>query len=104
MKCFYLLTSLLLTCIMGATAQQGPVTRVVLVGGPCNKSVLNAIKQFVPLETGTTILLLGDNLSEDGGKMQWEGLDAQAALVEGTDAKAIFIPGNREWDNGKLGG
>jgi len=59
-----------------------------------------------------TVLFLGDNIYPLGMPMVGEPtyneakriLDDQISLVKGKKARAIFIPGNHDWKNGKLGG
>ncbi|HEU0063562.1 MAG TPA: metallophosphoesterase, partial [Flavisolibacter sp.] len=59
-----------------------------------------------------TVIFLGDNIYPLGMPMVGEPtyneakriLDDQISLVKGKKARAIFIPGNHDWKNGKLGG
>lgn len=71
--------------------------------------ILDAVRRAVPMDKKTTVIYAGDNIYANGlpcvGDVCFVGaikvLDAQAALVKGTPAKAYFIPGNHDWANSK---
>ncbi|MCD6013148.1 MAG: metallophosphoesterase [Flavipsychrobacter sp.] len=91
--------------------------RIILVGDAGDPgaivngkaAVLDAIRRSVQMDKQTTVLFMGDNIYINGlpceNDVCYAGaigiLDTQVALVSGTDAKAIFIPGNHDWANGK---
>lgn len=91
--------------------------RIILVGDAGDPgsivngkaAVLDAIRRTVQMDNRTTVLFMGDNIYVNGlpceNDVCYAGaigiLDTQVALITGTDAKAIFIPGNHDWANGK---
>ena len=100
-------------------AQQDPVTsRIILIGDAGEltngkNSVIEKAKALFNLNDGkTNVIFLGDNVYEygmpDNTSKDFEEkkqiLDAQIGLVQGTSAKAYFIPGNHDWKKGKTGG
>lgn len=92
-------------------------SRIVLIGDAGalvdgGQPVMEGVRRFVPLNEKTTVVYLGDNLYSEGlPDEQFENywrykavLDTQVNLVNGTSAKAYFIPGNHDWMNGNEGG
>ncbi|RYD59075.1 MAG: metallophosphoesterase [Sphingobacteriales bacterium] len=81
-------------------AQEKVAKRIVLVGDAGDaanaRPVLNAIKQTIPLDEHTVVVYLGDN-EYDVKKGSYPAIDAQAALVDNTGAKAYFVPGHSDW-------
>lgn len=91
--------------------------RMVLIGDAGSlvegrPSVLNSIKKYFPFDNKTTVVFLGDNLYDYGLPDETyqrynsikAALDSQINLVRGTAARAIMIPGNHDWANGKAEG
>ena len=74
--------------------------------------VIDAVKLTTPIDEKTTVIFLGDNLYSTGlpdvqsafYDIRRTVMDTQINIVRGTDAKAIFIPGNHDWDRGGQGG
>jgi hypothetical protein len=89
---------ILLLAAVPARAQEPAPRRIVLTGSKPDADVLRAITGMVPLDSNTTVLFLGDMTGRAADK--WSSMDAAAALVSGTAARAIFLPGDREWANG----
>ncbi len=101
-----------------AIAQEDSLeARIVLVGDGGalvngRHPVMSAIKQNVPLNKKTFVVFLGDNIYKEGlpddqlvtYAQAKAVLDSQANLIEGTDARALFIPGNHDWNNGGVHG
>jgi len=94
-------------------AQDTVLNRIVLVGDAGamingQHPVALGIKKHIPLDKKTTIIYLGDNLYKEGlpddayvGYAEARAvLDSQLAIVEGTQAHIIMIPGNHDWNNG----
>src|SRR5690606_14253985 len=92
-------------------------SRIVLIGDAGalvdgGQPVMEGVRRFVPLNEKTTVVYLWDNLYSEGlPDEQFENywrykavLDTQVNLVNGTSAKAYFIPGNHDWMNGNEGG
>jgi hypothetical protein len=93
------------------------LTRIVLIGDAGalvegKPSVLNAMKRNFNFDNKTTVVFLGDNLYDYGLPDETyrhytktvAALDSQISLIKGTKAKAIMIPGNHDWANGKSEG
>ena len=102
-----------------AVAQKAVVEqRIFLVGdaGEMEKDkhpVCDWLKQHVNWDDSSNILLyLGDNIypkglpgaGEKGFAAAQKVLDYQVSVVKDKKAKAIFIPGNHDWEKGKAGG
>ncbi|HLF46945.1 MAG TPA: BamA/TamA family outer membrane protein, partial [Chitinophagaceae bacterium] len=75
--------------------------------------VVEKARSLFNLNDGKTqVIYLGNNVNEYGlpdesSKDYSEKkmiLDAQVSLVQGTSAKAYFVPGNHDWNKGKDGG
>lgn len=109
-----LLFILLHVCCFG---QDSVVARLVLIGDAGQlidgkQPVIAAVRQNIPLDKRTTVVFLGDNLYKTGlPDEQVESylksrsiLDTQLTVNRGTDAKAIFIPGNHDWNHEQRGG
>jgi len=93
------------------------LSRIVLIGDAGalvdgEQPVMKGVRTYVPLDNKTTVVYLGDNLYSEGLPDEqfanyWRYkavLDTQVNLVNGTPAKAYFIPGNHDWMNGDEGG
>ncbi len=93
------------------------VSRVVLIGDAGalvngEQPVIAAVRKHIPLNEKTTVVFLGDNLYRvglpDEQSVYYQearsALDTQVNLVNRTPARAYFIPGNHDWDNGGPGG
>jgi hypothetical protein len=103
----YIYTSFLFLAFQLAVFAQNAVTsRIVLIGNAGlavkeRSNFLNAVKNSVTLDSNTIVLYLGNNIFEPGDTA---ALRAEAAVVRNTEAKAIFIPGYRDWaDGGRKG-
>jgi hypothetical protein len=84
-------------------AQEEVSSRIILIGNAGTavqqrSNFLDAVKSTVPLDKKTTVLYLGNNVSEPGNI---DALKTEADLVSNTPAQAIFIPGYRDWANGR---
>lgn len=106
----------LMMCLGGlqVSAQSDTIlNRIVLIGdgGQLTKGkhpVADAVKKTIKLDEKTLVLFLGDNLYRVGlpddayiGYQQAKSvLDSQISVVENTNARAIMIPGNHDWNNG----
>ena len=103
----YIYTGLLVLSLQFAAFAQNQVTsRIVLIGNAGlavkeGSGFLDAVKNSVTFDSNTIVLYLGNNVSEPGDTA---ALLAEAALVQNTPAKAFFIPGYRDWANGRPGG
>jgi len=97
----------------GGFSQDSIDVRLVLVGdaGKLNfgrQPVIDAIRDLIPLDKKTTVIFLGDNLYQTNLPPTYVNtyqaakaiLDSQINVISGTDAKAIFIPGNHDWMDG----
>ncbi|MEP6615551.1 MAG: BamA/TamA family outer membrane protein [Ginsengibacter sp.] len=99
-------------------AQDSVEQRILIIGdaGEFTKDgkqpVLAAARKMIPLDEKTTVIFVGDNLYNYGLPDELKPnynkvkapLDSQIALVNGTKAKAYFLPGNHDWaDGGKSG-
>ena len=118
MKKILVLVSCLLSMCITLTAQTDTIAqRIVLIGdaGKLNDGrhpVVDAVREFIPLDKRTTILYLGDNLYKHGlpdpeasnFKSASAILDSQIAVAQNTKAKVIMIPGNHDWQNGNRAG
>lgn len=91
--------------------------RLVLIGDAGSlvegrPSVLNSMKKYFPFDNKTAVVFLGDNLYDYGLPDETyqryaairAALDSQINLVRGSAARAIMIPGNHDWANGKAEG
>lgn len=66
---------------------------------------LSALVAEAALETETVVVYLGDNVYNSGlhaptdpeYEVETSYLEAQASVVDGTDARVIFVPGNHDW-------
>jgi hypothetical protein len=117
MNRFYSILMILVACVFRVQAQDSIVSRIVLIGDAGalvhgQQPVINGVRQLIPLDSKTTVVFLGDNLYKEGLpddqlpaylKIR-SALDTQVGLVNKTPAKAYFIPGNHDWDNGGAGG
>lgn len=106
MRQLYTCVLLLLLYSQSLKAQEEISSRVVLIGNAGaslreRPGFLNAVAESVPIDKNTTVLYLGNNIDDKGN---FDALRAQADLVEGTDATAIFVPGFHEWDDGRKNG
>lgn len=94
-------------------SQDSTDVRLVLIGdaGKLNygrQPVVDAVRQLIPLDKKTTVIFLGDNLYKTNLPPTYMNeyqaaksvMDSQINIIEGTDAKAIFIPGNHDWMDG----
>ena len=101
------------TSIYAQSIDDTIAARIVLIGDAGElvdgrQPVIDAVRQFVPLDKKTTVVFLGDNLysaglPDDQQSNYWQYkavLDTQVNLVNKTPAKAYFIPGNHDWMNG----
>ncbi len=86
--------------------------RIILIGdgGQLNygrQPVVDAARNLIPLDSNTTVFYLGDNLYNSGLPDDMMPnyaeakavLDSQINIVNGTNAKVVFIPGNHDWGN-----
>ncbi|MFL5786968.1 MAG: metallophosphoesterase, partial [Flavisolibacter sp.] len=114
--------SVLLFCLFGVTTSFAQIDsinqRIFLIGdagemhGITHPIVAWLKKNADWNDTKNTVLYLGDNIYPLGMPMVGEPtyeeakrvLDDQISLVKGKKGRAIFIPGNHDWKNGKLGG
>lgn len=110
---FLKISVFLLLAFQQLHAQEDSVqARIVLVGDAGSLQngrhpVMSAIRKFVKLDKKTTVLFLGDNLytyglPDDTYSNYTEAaaiLDSQINVVSNTDAHAIFIPGNHDWNH-----
>lgn len=108
----------LLTARVVAQQPDDSITaRIVLIGDAGQlvdgrQPVIDGIRKFIPIDKKTTVIYLGDNLYGRGLPDEQYGyydeyrsvLDTQVSLVNKTKAKAYFIPGNHDWQNGGAGG
>jgi hypothetical protein len=86
-----------------------PGLRLLLIGdaGDPGDSVLALARAPSPESTTrTVVVVLGDNAYPEGMTARRRAdastrLTRQLAVVEGTAATALFIPGNHDWANGK---
>ena len=91
--------------------------RIIIIGDAGSlvngkSPVIDAVRNVVGINKKTTVLFVGDNLYTNGLPYEADAdyksvssvLDSQAAIVNGTEAKAYFLPGNHDWQNGKPGG
>ncbi|MCD6063440.1 MAG: metallophosphoesterase [Flavipsychrobacter sp.] len=106
MRHLYICLLSLLLCSQCLKAQEEISSRIVLIGNAGasmreKPGFLRAVEETIPLDKKTTVLYLGNNIDDDGNL---EALKAQAGLVQGTEATAVFVPGFHEWDNGKKNG
>lgn len=90
-----------------------PVDATVFLVGDAGLATVNdpVIQQLTSLvaeaaqETETVVVYLGDNVYSSGlhaptdpeYPVETSYLKAQASVVEGTNARAIFVPGNHDW-------
>ncbi len=111
---------LVLSCVARvSTAQDTLEARLILIGdaGKLNfgkQPVIDAARQLINKNNDkkTTVIFLGDNLYKTGlpedflpGYQEAKSvLDSQINIVKGTQAKAIFIPGNHDWSDGSIHG
>lgn len=112
--CFFLL----LPFMYGLSQRDSVMSRIVLIGDAGElingkNPVIEKAKKLFNINDGkTSVIFLGDNVYEYGmpdiSAKNFEEkkkiLDAQVSLVQGTSAKAYFIPGNHDWKKGKTGG
>lgn len=105
-------------CLFAQQADDTLAQRIVLIGdaGQLTKGrhpVVDAVRQFIPLDKKTTVLFLGDNLYKNGlPDEQYTDkfntahavLDSQLSIADNTPAKVYMIPGNHDWENGSRGG
>ncbi len=100
-------------------AQNDPVTQRIFLIGDAGElvgdthPVVDWLQKNVDWnDTLNTAIFLGDNIYPLGLPMQGEAdyrqakkiIDYQMSLVKGKKGRAFFIPGNHDWENGKLGG
>ena len=111
---------LVLACVARVgLAQDSLEARIILIGdaGKLNfgkQPVVDAARQMINKtnDKKTTVIFLGDNLYKTGlpenflpGYEEAKAvLDSQINIVKGTQAKAIFIPGNHDWSDGSIHG
>ena len=110
---------LLLLPTLTSHAQQNNISQHIFLVGDAGQlkngvnPVCEWLKQHVDWSDSTnTIIYLGNNIYPTGmpdeGSKNYnsakEILDYQVSLVRNKGAKAFFIPGNKDWKNGKPGG
>ncbi len=91
--------------------------RIILIGDAGQLTdgkhpVVDAVRNYIPLDKKSTVLFLGDNLYKHGlpstEASNYEDsrviLDSQIAIARGKDAKVYMIPGNHDWHNGNRDG
>ena len=116
----YLIFSLLFTfSILAVSAQTDTVQKRIFLIGDAGELVGNTqpvvdwLKKNVDWDDETNMAIyLGDNIYPLGLPMEGEQgyeeakrvMDYLISLVKGKKSKAIFIPGNHDWNNGKMGG
>ena len=115
-KLFFPVLLLLSVCCF---AQQDTViTRILLIGdaGKLTNEKISGVEKARSLfkinDGKTSVIFLGDNIYENGlpdlSAKNYEEkrkvLDEQIGLVKGTNAKAWFVMGNHDWNEGKEGG
>lgn len=120
MRLKYILSFILLLPSFLLRAQTGDdsiTSRILLIGDAGalvgqRSPVIDGARKTVPLDKRTSVIFLGDNLYRHGLPdeefAQYNEyrsvLDSQVSLVRNTAAKAYFIPGNHDWENGGRGG
>ena len=110
---------LLLICSIYTFSQQDSIhQRIFLIGdagempGTTHPVIAWLKKNADWNDVKNTVIYLGDNIYPLGMPMVGDPsyaeakriLDDQISLVKGKKARGIFIPGNHDWKNGKLGG
>lgn len=113
------LTGVALLFNLSLLAQNDTISqRIILIGDAGQLTdgrhpVVDAVRDYIPLDNKTTILFLGDNLYKTGlpDRQYTERyniakavLDTQVSIADGTAAKVYMIPGNHDWENGSRGG
>lgn len=102
----------------GAKAQTDTLAqRIVLIGDAGQLTdgrhpVADAVRNFIPLDSKTTVLFLGDNLYKhglpDAQAANYDKaravLDSQVSVADNTPARVYMIPGNHDWHNGNRDG
>jgi hypothetical protein len=117
MKWIFAIATLLFYNHMLAQGNDSLTARIVLIGDAGElingrQPVIDGIRKFIPIDKKTTVIYLGDNLYRVGLPDEQHGfydksravLDTQVALVNKTQARGYFIPGNHDWENGGGGG
>ena len=113
-----ILFSLCLLLQLCLTAQEDTITqRIILIGDAGQLTngrhpVVDAVRNFIPMDSKTTILFLGDNLykfglPDDQAKNYNTAraiLDTQLSIADHTPAKVYMIPGNHDWEKSGRGG
>ncbi len=100
------------SCGIGYGQSDSIQARIILIGdaGELNygrEPVVDAARNLIPLDKRTTVLYLGDNIYDHGLPDEDDPgyaaaravIDSQINIVNGTDAKIVFIPGNHDWNN-----
>ena len=112
------LTLTVFFCFRGAAQVDSVRHRVFLVGDAGNlfgdtHPVAEWLKKNVDWDdTRNRLIYLGDNIYPGGLPFEGEGgydyskkvIDAQIGVVKGKKAEALFVMGNHDWWNGKIGG
>jgi hypothetical protein len=112
------LTFLLFACLHAGAQEDSLRHRIFMIGDAGNlfnstHPVVEWLKKNVDWDDQrNTVIYLGDNIYPHG--LPSEGhpdyayskavIDAQINLVRGKKAKAYFVMGNHDWENGKIGG
>jgi hypothetical protein len=118
MRLFFFLSAISLCMNLAVQAQKDTImARIILIGDAGELTngrhpVVDAVKQFIPMDAKTTVFFLGDNLyrtglPDDQYKYYQEAkavLDSQLSIADGTPAKVYMIPGNHDWLNGGQAG
>ena len=94
------------------------INRIILIGdaGKLTENKIPGVEKAKALfninDGKTSVIFLGDNIYENGlpdiSAKNYEDkrkvLDEQVSLVKGTNARAWFVLGNHDWNEGKEGG
>ena len=91
------LLAVLLGTGQSVNAQPPLARRVVFIGNAEGRTeVISSLRDTRLLTKGTTVVFLGNSIGK--GERDYAVVDSAAALVKGTGATAIFLPGEEEWE------
>ncbi|MCW3116010.1 MAG: metallophosphoesterase [Chitinophagaceae bacterium] len=84
-------------------AQDQGTKRLILLGDvgesiQDNTHFLNIVRKNVLFDSNTTVLYLGNNTTQS---LDTTALKQEAAIIEKSEAKAVFITGYHDWASGK---
>src|ERR1043166_798256 len=103
----FLYTALFLTlCAFLVRAQVSLTSRIIVLGNAYDavkngRHFLDIVRESVPFDSNTIVLYLGNNVRSASDTA---ALHEEAAIIDGSAATAIFVPGYQDWAEGGRGG